>query len=211
MVIRPCSANSSLRSLARTSAVSMPSASSSVERLGEQRAARDGDRERGHSAARAPPSSAWCTPLDLERPADGRQRRARSAPAARRSGRRRRAGRRAPGRDLEDRARVVAEVAQQAEVEDHAVAARRAAAGRAPRAGPRRAPRRRRRAPRSRRAAAGRAQQALARRPAQPDLALQADEVARDELVQQARRASPGMPASASSVGYSAASPSPMR
>ena len=120
--------------------------------------------------------------------------------------------------DLEDRARVVAQRPRQAEVEDHPLRdARRAAL--VERAQPaddvgRRA-RSAARAPPARRAAAGRAAagpRASSASPQPPDLALQPDEVARDELVQDRRRAPPaGTPSASSSAGYSDASPSPTR
>ena len=61
----------------------------------------------------------------------------------------------------------------------------------------------------------GTPQQRRRRRVAQPqalDLALEADEVARLQLVQELRaRAAAGTPWASSSAGYSAASPSPIR
>ena len=69
----PTSSNSSLRSLARTSAVSTPSASSSVERLAHQRAARDGDGEGGRAHAALLAGEREVQPVDAEREADGGQ------------------------------------------------------------------------------------------------------------------------------------------
>ena len=124
-----------------------------VERLVEQRAAGHGDRE-AVSAQRVPsgsplasagqqrpvprssPASARCSRSTPEREADGGQV-APEAPeqvvvAAAAADRRAERG----VVDLEDRARVVAELRTQAEVEDHPLRRRPARAARAPRAGP---------------------------------------------------------------------------
>src|SRR4051812_11379606 len=118
MVTSPCSANSSLRSLDRTSAVSIPTASrrSSVSVRSAPRGT-----AMVSSAGTPLPRESLVDALDLERPADRGERTAEApeqlvvaaAPAQRDA--------ELGVEDLEDRARVVAEVAQQPEVEDHAV------------------------------------------------------------------------------------------
>ena len=131
-----------------------------VERVGEQRAARHGDRQaakRFTAPRRAPrPASATCrrsTPSAKPTAGSGRPKRAEQvvvAPAA--------ADRLAERGvvDVEDGAGVVAEPARQPEVEDHALGDVRARAGRASRAG---RPARRPAGPRSPRATLGRAAQ----------------------------------------------------
>ncbi len=146
-----------------------------------ERAARDGDGE-AQRLVHAPSASASWRPLDGQREPDGGQRAAEAAqqlvvaPAAAQRGA-------DPGRvDLEDRARVVAELAGQAEIEDHAVAhARRQQLDH-------RGELRARLAGQPVQHLRAAAQQRHARDPlvqAQAaHLALQADEVARDQLVQ---------------------------
>ncbi len=158
MVITPMSSNSSLRSLERSSSVSRPSAGEQVDGALEQRAAGNGDREAVDGAHRTAPARHRRRELrgrrrrareqgagaallagerdvqavDAEREADRGQAAAEAAEqlvvasAA--------ADRGAEGGvvDLEHGAGVVADVAHEAEVEDHAARRRPARAARAP-------------------------------------------------------------------------------
>ena len=123
MVTMPASSNSSLRSLARTSAVSTPRRVEQVQRALHQGAAghRDHQAVGGAHPNRSSAARAMCTRCTSRpTPQAGSERPKRPdqlvvAPAA--------AQREAHGRvvDLVHRARVVAEVAHQAQVQDHAV------------------------------------------------------------------------------------------
>ena len=165
-------------------------------RASRRTARRAGRRSSGRSLRRSP-TSASVHALDLERPAHGGQR-APEAPeqvvvaaaAAERHAER-------PASDLEDRARVVAEVARSRPRSKitrraHVLGQQRRSSvaqtvGRGSPAG--------RRGPQRRRAAAGRASSRASVARPRRDLALQPDEVARDELVQELRRAaSPATP-----------------
>ena len=197
----------------------MPEPVEQVERAVEQRAARHGDRE--PVAHRSASSAAWarCTRWTSSAIPQAGQRRAEAADqvvvaaaAAEREAHRRVV-------DLEDRARVVAELAHEAEVEDHAVGhpalgeqlVQARAGRRRPRPGRRRA-RAPRGPPRSSRQPTSRSRSALgqarARRPAQ----LEAHQVAPRQALEQRRVALlRHVERRSSRLRYSAPSPTPTR
>ena len=205
---RPTSSKRSLRSFARTSARVDAERVEQVERLAEHRAARDGQREaveaRAHRPLPAPLADERdVQALDVERPARGGQVAAEAAEqvvvAAAAAQRRAERG----VVDLEDGARVVGQRAREAEVEDHAagdLGRQLGDHGAQPVRGLARGVEHLGAA-----AALGHAQERLGGLGAEPqalDLALQPDEVARLELVQDpAPRARPSRRARRAATG----------